>query len=92
VEKTDAGNTAFALPHFAGAAAGGFVGMAYLPSGYDTLSKAGQRTGTELGQIAIRNLAQEFAPELAPIARRIHLPRLIPVWWTPTSHASQSHP
>ena len=92
MEKTDAGNTAFALPHFAGAAAGGFVGMAYLPSGYDTLSKAGQRTGTELGQIAIRNLAQEFAPELAPIARRIHLPRLIPVWWTPTSHASQSHP
>jgi len=83
VEKTDAGKTAFALPHFAGAAAGGFTGMAYLPLGYDTLSKAGQRAGSELGQIALRNLAQEFAPELAPIARRIHLPKLLPVWWTP---------
>jgi len=83
VEKTDAGKTAFALPHFAGAAAGGFTGMAYLPLGYDTLSKAGQRAGSELGQIALRNLAQEFAPELAPIARPIHLPKLLPVWWTP---------
>jgi len=88
VEKTDSGKPAFALPHFAGAAAGGFVGMADLPPGYNTLAKAGQRTGSEFGQIAIRNLAQEFAPELAPIARFIRLPKIIPVWWTPI-HPSQ---
>jgi len=83
IEKTDAGATTFALPHFAGAAAGGFIGMAYLPPGFDTLSKAGQRTGSELMSIGFRNLAQEFAPELAPLARHIHLPRVIPVWWAP---------
>jgi hypothetical protein len=92
VEKTDSGKTTFALPHFAGAAAGGFVGMAVLPAGYDTLSHAGQRTGSELGQIAIRNLAQEFAPELAPLARWIHMPKLIPVWWTPIHPAQQAQP
>jgi len=89
VEKTDSGRTAFALPHFAGAAAGGSVGMADLPPGYNTLAKAGQRTGSELGQIAIRNLAQEFAPELAPIARFIRLPRIIPVWWAPIHPAQR---
>jgi hypothetical protein len=83
VQKTDSGKTAFALPHFAGAAAGGFTGMAYLPPGYDTFNKASHRAESELGQIAFRNLAQEFAPELAPIARFIRLPKIIPVWWTP---------
>ena len=92
VQKTDSGATAFALPHFAGAAAGGFTGMAYLPPGYDTLSRASQRAGSELGQIAIRNLAEEFAPELAPIARWIHLPKLVPIWWVPTHKAHPAQP
>jgi len=83
VQKTDSGGTALALPHFAGAAAGGFVGMAYLPPGYDSLSRAGQRAGSELAEIALKNLTREFAPELAPIARKIHLPKIVPVWWTP---------
>jgi hypothetical protein len=92
VEKTDSGATAFALPHFAGAAAGGFVGMAYLPAGYDTLSRASQRAGSELLSIGIRNLAQEFAPELAPVARWIHLPKVVPVWWTPAHSTQPSRP
>ncbi len=83
LEKTDSGKTRLALPHFAGAAAGGFVGMAYMPPGYNTLSYAGKRSAMELATIFPRNMAQEFAPELAPIFRHIHIPRFIPVWWTP---------
>jgi hypothetical protein len=54
-----------------------------MPPGYNTLSYAGKRSAMELVTIFPRNLAQEFAPELAPIFRRIHIPRVIPVWWTP---------
>jgi hypothetical protein len=82
MEKTDSGKTALAVPHFAAAAAGGFVGMAYMPPGYNTLSYAGKRSAMELVTIFPRNLMQEFAPELAPVFRRIHVPRVIPVWWT----------
>lgn len=92
VQKTDTGGTALALPHFAGAAAGGFVGMAYLPPGYDSLSRAGQRASSELAQIALKNLAREFAPELAPIARKIHLPKIVPAWWTPEQASNTPKP
>jgi hypothetical protein len=83
MEKTDSGKTRLAVPHFAGAAAGGFVGMAYMPPGYNTLSEAGKRSAVELATIFPRNMIQEFAPELAPIFRHIHIPQIIPVWWTP---------
>ncbi|HEY1253915.1 MAG TPA: hypothetical protein VGF01_03955 [Terracidiphilus sp.] len=83
LEKTDSGKTSLAVPHFAAAAAGGFVGMAYMPPGYNTLSEAGKRSAMELATIFPRNLAQEFAPELAPLLRHIHIPKVIPVWWTP---------
>jgi hypothetical protein len=66
--------------------------MAYLPSGYDTVSRSGQRAISELGSVAAMNLAQEFAPELAPIFRRIHIPRIIPVWWTPLHPAQHTMP
>jgi hypothetical protein len=82
MEKTDSGKTRLAVPHFAAAAAGGFVGMAYMPPGYNTLSYAGKRSAMELVTIFPRNLMQEFAPELAPIFRRVHVPRVLPVWWT----------
>jgi len=82
LQKTDSGRTSFALPHFTGALTGGFIGMAYLPPGYDTASKAGTRAATELLSTAARNLAFEFAPELAPFERKLHLPKVVPVWWS----------
>ena len=92
VEKTDSGTTAFALPHFAGAAAGGFTGMAYLPPGYDDLTHAGQRASIELAQIAIRNMAGEFAPELVQFSRKLHLDKVIPPRWTPEHRTHPSQP
>lgn len=67
MEKTDSGKTRLAVPHFAAAAAGGFVGMAYMPPNYNTLSYAGKRSAMELATIFPRNMAQEFAPELERI-------------------------
>lgn len=92
VEKTDSGATEFALPHFAGSAAGGFVGMAYLPPGYDDLTHAGQRAGTELLSIGMQNIASEFSPELAPLFAKLHIPRIIPVWWTPLHRPEPAKP
>jgi hypothetical protein len=88
VQRTDSGATSLALPHFAGAAAGGFVGMAYLPPGYNDLHHAGNRAASELLSIGVRNLAFEFAPELYPLERKLHIPRVVPAWWT-SRHASR---
>jgi len=70
VNRTDSGAHTFAFDNFASAAAGGFVGMAYLPSGFNDVSHAGQRALSELLQTAIANVSREFAPQWAPIARK----------------------
>jgi hypothetical protein len=53
-----------ALSNFVGAAAGGFVGNAYLPSGFNNLTHAGQRATLRLGFAAGGNLFREFAPQM----------------------------
>lgn len=83
VDKTDSGRNTFALSNFAGAAAGGFVGMGMLPAGYDDVPHAGRRALRNLETIAVRNILTEFRPEWAPILRKIHIPSILPEWWTP---------
>ncbi len=82
-DRSDSGGRTLAVGNFASASAGGFVGMAYLPNGFNDASHAGQRVGTEFLDIAIANIAREFAPEWTPLARKLHLPRVVPTWWTP---------
>lgn len=43
IDKTNSGRNTIAFSNFAGAAAGGFVGRAYLPNGYNDLTHAEQR-------------------------------------------------
>lgn len=82
VDSSTSGHRRFAFSNFAGAAAGGFVGMAYLPPGYDDLTHAGQRTGgmlggyipTQLVGFATQNLSSEFSPEMKWLARKLHIP------------------
>jgi hypothetical protein len=88
VDKTDSGRSTFAVSNFAGAAAGGFVGMGILPNGYNDLTHAEQRMASEFLQIAIGNVATEFEPQWGPWAKRIHLPKILPAWWVP-QHAHQ---
>jgi hypothetical protein len=87
VEKTDSGKTSIALPHLVGAVTGGFIGMAYLPPGYNDATHAERRAASEFLSSATRNIAFEFAPELAPLERKLHIPKLVPVWWTGNQRA-----
>jgi hypothetical protein len=84
LDRTDGGHTTIAISNFTGAAAGGFVGNAYLPPGFDNLTHAGQRSAIAFGGLAAQNVLQEFSPELGQFLKRIHLPHipLPPVWWT----------
>jgi hypothetical protein len=84
IDRTDGGRTTVAVSNFAGAAAGGFIGNAYLPPGFDNLTHAGQRSAVAFGGIAAQNVLQEFSPELGQVLKKIHLPHipLPPVWWT----------
>ena len=83
VEKTDSGRNTFAVSNFAGAAAGGFVGMGLLPGGYNDVTHAEQRALRGLASVAVRNIVTEFRPEWSPVLRKIRVPSILPEWWTP---------
>jgi len=83
VDRTDSGHRTLAFSNFAGASAGGFVGMAYLPDGFNDVTHAEQRTLTEFIGIGISNLFGEFAPQLAPLIHKLHIPQIVPAWWVP---------
>jgi hypothetical protein len=83
IDKTDSGRNTIALSNFAGAAAGGFVGGAYLPHGYNDLTHAEQRMTVQFASIAIQNIAAEFQPQWGPIVRKLHIQKILPEWWVP---------
>jgi hypothetical protein len=85
VDRTDSGHATLAVSNFAGAAANGFLGNAYLPPGFNDLTHAGQRGTDALAGLAGQNVLQEFAPELRLALKKLHIPHipLPPVWWTP---------
>lgn len=64
VDRSDSGHCRLALSSFVGAAAGGFVGNAYLPAGFNDLTHAGQRSTLQFGFVAGGNLFREFAPQM----------------------------
>jgi hypothetical protein len=78
VDRSDSGHERLALSNFFGAAASGFIGIAYLPGGYNDVTHAGQRTANTLGGFALNNMANEFCPEWGPIINRMHLPFVHP--------------
>jgi hypothetical protein len=84
IDRTDGGHPTVAISNFTGAAAGGFIGNAYLPAGFDNLTHARQRSAIAFGGIAAQNVLQEFSPELGQFLKKIHLPHIPtpPVWWT----------
>ena len=64
VDRSDSGRPMPALSNFVGAAAGGFVGNAYLPAGFNNVTHAGQRATIRFGTFAAGNLFREFAPQM----------------------------
>ena len=83
VDKTDSGRNTIAFSNFAGAAAGGFVGRAYLPHGYNDLTHAEQRMAIQFMNIAIQNIAAEFQPQWGPLVRKLRIQKILPEWWVP---------
>lgn len=83
IDKTDSGRNTIAFSNFAGAAAGGFVGRAYLPQGFNDLTHAEQRMTIQFVSIAIQNIAAEFQPQWGPIVRKLRIQKILPEWWVP---------
>jgi hypothetical protein len=74
VDRSDSGHPMPAWSNFAGAAAGGFVGNAYLPGGFNDVTHAGQRGTIRIAFAAGGNLFREFAPQMpAPLRTFIAL-------------------
>jgi hypothetical protein len=83
VDRTDSGRRTIAVSNFAGAAAGGLVGMSYLPNGFNDATHAQQRMAAQFATLAIHNLAAEFQPQWGPIVKKLRIPKLLPEWWVP---------
>jgi hypothetical protein len=83
IDKTDSGRNTIAFSNFAGAAAGGFVGTAYLPHGYNDMTHAEQRMAMQFTSIAIQNIAAEFQPQWGRVVRKLHIQKILPEWWVP---------
>jgi hypothetical protein len=73
-DRSDGGHRAFALSDFTGAAAAGFAGMPYEPSGFNDTTHAMQRAGLEFATFGAHNLITEFSPELYRMFVTMHLP------------------
>jgi hypothetical protein len=86
IDKTDSGRNTIAFSNFAGAAAGGFVGRAYLPPGYNDLTHAEQRMTIQFMNITIQNIAAEFQPQWGPLVRKLRIQKILPEWWVPQHH------
>jgi len=82
-DENDSGHRTLAVSTFSSAAAGGFVGMAYLPDGYNDVTHAEQRMVREIGDRAISNILTEFEPVWGPWAAKLKVPKLLPEWWVP---------
>jgi hypothetical protein len=82
IDRSDTGRPTLAISNLAGSAAAGFVGMAYLPAGYNDTIHAGQRASGTLGGYvptllvgyATGNLLSEFTPEFKWLGRKLHIP------------------
>lgn len=64
IDRSDSGHTMPAISNFVAATAAGFVGNAYLPSGFNNATHAGQRATLQFRFAAAGNLLREFAPQM----------------------------
>lgn len=84
IDRSDDGHARLAVANFAGLAGGSYIGMSYLPTGFNDVTHADQRLAIQFGRLAGSNLGAEFAPDLIRFAIKHHLPRPqlpIPEWW-----------
>lgn len=85
VDRSAGGGNRLAVSNFVAAGADGFVGNLYLPSGYNTRSRAETRVAVSFAGFAVQNVLREFSPDILTVAHKMGLPfpRLpFPEWWT----------
>jgi hypothetical protein len=71
VDRSDSRRAMPAFSNFVGATAAGFVGNAYLPSGFNNATHAGQRATLQFGFTAAGNLFREFAQQMPRPVRTV---------------------
>jgi len=74
IDRSNEGARRPAISNLVGAAAGGYVGDAYLPPGFRNQAHATQRSLVNLAGFAGENVAAEFKPEIREVLRKLHLP------------------
>ena len=83
VDRSDSGRHTLAISNLAGSAAGGFIGMAFLPDGFNDTTHAYQRSVREISNFGGHNLIAEFSPELGALARKLHFPGFVSTSFLP---------
>jgi hypothetical protein len=84
IDRSDDGHARPAIANFVGLAGGSYVGMAYLPTGFNDVTHADQTLVFQFSRLAGSNLGAEFAPNIFRFLSEHHLPRPkipIPEWW-----------
>jgi hypothetical protein len=64
IDRSDGGRSMPAFSNFVGAAAAGFVGNTYLPSGFANVTHAVQRATLQFAFFGAGNFYREFAPQM----------------------------
>jgi hypothetical protein len=74
VDRSDSGRRTIAVSNLSGAAAGGFIGMAFYPDGFNDTTHAYQHAALEMTTFTAHNLVAEFSPEISQLLHKFHFP------------------
>jgi hypothetical protein len=84
VERSDDGHIRPAVANLVGLGGGSYVGMSYLPTGFNDVTHANQTLIFQFSRLVGSNIGAEFAPDIFRFFEEHHLPHPkipIPEWW-----------
>jgi len=86
IDRSDGGRIRPAAANFVGVGGGSYVGMSYLPPGFNDVNHANQTLVFQFSRLVGSNLGSEFAPDIFRFLAERHLPHPkipVPEWWVP---------
>jgi len=84
VDHSDDGHVRPTVANLVGLGGGSYVGMSYLPPGFNDVTHANQTLVFQFSRLVGSNIGSEFAPDIFRFLAEHHLPRPkipIPEWW-----------
>jgi hypothetical protein len=84
VDRSDSGHVRPAVANLVGLGGGSYVGMSYLPPGFNDVTHANQTLVFQFSRLVGSNIGSEFAPDIFRFLAEHHLPHPkipIPEWW-----------